>query len=206
MKGASSYMTKLFSYVVDHDYGEAPNPFGRYCTLAQCKYGTGGYKNVVELAEKGDWIVGTGGADLRKSAGHGKLIYAMRVDENPSLTAYCNDRRFAKRIDAKHDLSTRDRFALVSRYFYYFGRQAVRIPSRFLHYPLEQSGQGFRYRDFTEDFIRDFTTWLELKFEAGMNGWPCGWLPEFTTQLCILVQAKVRRRCGEKRRSLACRR
>ena len=36
----------------------------------------------MELAEEGDWIAGTGGADLSKSAGHGKLIYAMRVDEN----------------------------------------------------------------------------------------------------------------------------
>ncbi|MBW2740862.1 MAG: hypothetical protein JRE64_18905 [Deltaproteobacteria bacterium] len=25
---------KLYSYVVDHDYGYAPNPFDGYCTLA----------------------------------------------------------------------------------------------------------------------------------------------------------------------------
>ena len=28
-------MPKLFSYVVDHDLGFAPNPFGGFCTLAK---------------------------------------------------------------------------------------------------------------------------------------------------------------------------
>jgi hypothetical protein len=45
--------------------------------------------NIDEMAEKGDWIAGTGGSDLRKSAGHGKLIYAMRIDEKISLAEYC---------------------------------------------------------------------------------------------------------------------
>jgi hypothetical protein len=43
--------------------GYAPRPFGRYCTPAKCKYGSGRFKNVVELAEEGDWIAGTGGVD-----------------------------------------------------------------------------------------------------------------------------------------------
>ena len=60
-------MPRLFSYVVDHDYGYAPHPFGRYCTLAKCKYGSGRFENVVELAEVGDWIAGTGSVDLTKN-------------------------------------------------------------------------------------------------------------------------------------------
>ena len=71
-------MSKLFSYVVDHDLGFAPDPFGGFCTLAKCKYRTS-RRNIVELAQVNDWIAGTGGVDLRKSAGHGKLIYAMRA-------------------------------------------------------------------------------------------------------------------------------
>lgn len=70
---------KLFSYVVDHDNGFAPNPYYGVCTLAHCKFGRKGYKNAVELAKVGDWVVGTGGKG-KKSAGHGKLIYAMRKD------------------------------------------------------------------------------------------------------------------------------
>ncbi len=60
-------MPKLYSYVVDHDYGYAPCPFGG-CTLAKCKYGTikcktGTRRNIVELAEEGDWIAGLGIAE-----------------------------------------------------------------------------------------------------------------------------------------------
>src|ERR1019366_9436697 len=109
------YMTKLYSYVVDHDLGYAPNPFGGFCTLAKCKYGTvkcrnGSYRrNIVELAEEGDWIAGTGGASSQ-SAGHGKLICAMRVDEIISLAEYCRG-NIGNRIDAEHDIAEKSRYA-----------------------------------------------------------------------------------------------
>ena len=111
-------MPRLFSYVVDHDYGYAPCPFGGYCTLAKCKYGSK-KRNIVELAEEGDWIAGTGGADLGKSAGHGKLIYAMRVDEIVPLGDYCRS-HCGDRIDAEHDVDEDDRFALISHHYFYF--------------------------------------------------------------------------------------
>ncbi len=95
-------MPKLFSYVMDHDLGFAPNPFGGFCTLAKCKFGSS-RRNIVDLAEECDWIAGTGGADQTKSAGHGKLIYAMRVDEKISLGKYCRAHG-GNRIDAEHDI------------------------------------------------------------------------------------------------------
>lgn len=54
-------MVKLFSYVVAEDRGFAPNPTGGYCTLANCKCRHEGirWRNIVELAKVGDWIVGT---------------------------------------------------------------------------------------------------------------------------------------------------
>ncbi len=91
-------MPKLYSYVVDHDHGFAPCPFCGFCTLAKCKYGSK-KRNIVEMAEEGDWIAGTGGVDLCKSAGHGKLIYAMRVDEKIPLREYCRAHG-GDRIDA----------------------------------------------------------------------------------------------------------
>ena len=74
---------KLFSYVVDHDAGYGPNPYFGLCTLCRCKFRKFPErpKNIVELAEKGDWVVGTGGANPQKSAGHGKLVYAMQVEQ-----------------------------------------------------------------------------------------------------------------------------
>ena len=77
-------MTKLYSYVVRFDLGFAPNPFGGLCTLAKCKIGNK-QRNIVEMVEVGDWIVGTGGADPRTSSGNGTLIYAMRVDKKIPL-------------------------------------------------------------------------------------------------------------------------
>jgi hypothetical protein len=43
----------LFSYVVDHDLGFAPNPASGYCTLVHCKFeGKSGRRNIVELAKQ----------------------------------------------------------------------------------------------------------------------------------------------------------
>jgi hypothetical protein len=125
---------KLYSYVVDHDVGYAPNPYGKICTLCRCKFRD--YptkpKNVVELANVGDWIIGTGGKGNR-SAGHGKLIYAMRVDEKPTRAEYY--RSFSRtRMDNEPPLSDFEKskqFALVSRHFYYFGANAIKIPKAF---------------------------------------------------------------------------
>lgn len=52
---------QLFSYVVDHDEGFAPNPAGGLCTLAYCKFSHSGKRNLVEMAADGDWVVGNGG-------------------------------------------------------------------------------------------------------------------------------------------------
>lgn len=166
-------MPKLFSYVVDHDHGYAPNPEGGFCTLAKCKYGTK-KRNIVELAKVGDWIAGTGGVVLSKSAGHGKLIYAMRVDEKIPLAEYCRS-NIGGRIDAKHDIGEKGRTALISHHFFYFGRNAIdisEIPRKLLDHPFEKSGPGHR-SDFSNEFINDFAKWLKTTFKVGVHGQPC---------------------------------
>lgn len=83
-------MVKVYSYVVDHDNGYGPNPYFGLCTLCRCKYRKRRdvkRRNIVELAEVGDWVIGTGGAS-KQSAGHGRLVYAMRVDEKPTRWKY----------------------------------------------------------------------------------------------------------------------
>jgi hypothetical protein len=167
-------MPKLFSYVVEHDYGFAPNPFGGFCTLAKCKYRTSSRRNIVELAEVGDWIAGTGGADRRKSAGHGNLVYAMRVDEIVPLNAYCLV-HCGDRIDADPEDDGGDRIALISHYFFYFGRHATDIsdiPRQHLDHPFEKGGPGHR-SDFGEEFVGAFAKWLKANFKVGVHGPPC---------------------------------
>jgi len=178
---------KLFSYVVQHDTGYAPNPYFGICTLCRCKYRGCAKKpkNVVELAKEGNWVVGTGGASQR-SAGHGKLVYAMRVDKTLTREQYYACPRFAKKKPVENGtyqqrrgdnkrprtrFERREQFALISRHFYYFGANAIAIPKKdFPH--LEKRGPGFR-SDFDEKYIDRFVTWLEKGYKTGKQGEPC---------------------------------
>lgn len=163
---------KLYSYVVDHDTGFAPNPYGGLCTLCRCKFRMRreGKKNLVEMAKVGDWVVGTGGAGKR-SAGHRKLVYAMRVDKKPTREEYY--RHYPKkRADNKlpcNDFEKREQFALVSKHFYYFGRDAIAIPETL---KLEKKGPGYRC-DFNQADIDRFVEWLEGQKKRGKCGEPC---------------------------------
>lgn len=78
----------LYSYVVKHDTGFAPNPFHGYCTLACCK------PAIRRTAGEGDWVVG-----LTPKGTGSRIVYFMRVDEAPKTFAeYWSDSRFiAKR-------------------------------------------------------------------------------------------------------------
>jgi hypothetical protein len=188
MKAASVKKTDptIYSYVVEHDNGHAPNPYFDFCTLCRCKYRIQptGRKNIVELAKEGDWIVGTGGASDR-SAQHGKLIYAMRVDEKITRGEYFDDRRFAAKRRAangayertrgdnewpKSKFERNEQFALVSSHFYYFGAKAIDIPERFKHF--EKKGPGFRSH-FDQTDIHQFLRWLTKRRRLGKQGEPC---------------------------------
>jgi hypothetical protein len=182
----------LFSYVVDHDTGDAPNPYFEYCTLCVCKYreAPDKPKNVVEQAKIGDWVVGTGGADLRKSAGHGRIIYAMRVTDKTTLQDYFTSAEFACKkfrptgnyrygdnVEPRTEFDKHERFVLISEHFYYFGRNAISIPKK--RFPaLEKKGRGFKRR-FEEAFIEDFVKWIETETgkQPGKHGEPCLQLP-----------------------------
>jgi hypothetical protein len=174
---------KVYSYVVEHDNGYAPNPYFRFCTLCGCKFEGG--KNIVQLAKEGDWIIGTGGANLKRSAGHGKLVYAMRVDEKLTRSEYFTDSQFEQKKpvktgnykqrhgdneDPRYDVKEHKDFALVSRHFYYLGANAIDIPEGFKNF--EKKGPMFRYVD-SADFCR-FIEWLKTKYKPGIHGEPCG--------------------------------
>jgi len=174
--------SKLFSYVVNHDHGFAPNPYHGCCTLAHCKFSKDGKRrNIVELAQPGDWIVGTGGADLSRSSGHGTIVYAMRVDLKLSLRDYFTDASFMKKKPStkyrygdnlkKH--VSEQRFVLIAKRFYYFGSNAVPIPKTLKTGvpPLEKRGPGFK-SNFPQSFIRKFEKWIE-SLPRGVQGNPC---------------------------------
>ena len=78
----------VFSYVIEHDLGFAPNPFHGVCTLACCK------PEIRKKAQVGDLILGMG-AVKPKLSGH--LCYWMWVDEVLSFDEYWADPRFRRK-------------------------------------------------------------------------------------------------------------
>jgi len=78
----------LYIYVVDRDFGFAPNPFHGYCTLATCK------PRIRATAKLGDWIMGVGGGRLNAT---GKCIYLMKVTEISTFNDYWLDPRFQRK-------------------------------------------------------------------------------------------------------------
>jgi hypothetical protein len=84
---AQPHFQTLYSYIVTHDTGFAPNPFFGYCTLACCK------PMIRRNAKIGDWIVG-----LSPKKYGNRLVYFMRVDEIlSSFDLYWRDTRFANK-------------------------------------------------------------------------------------------------------------
>ncbi|MBK7886887.1 MAG: hypothetical protein IPJ86_06145 [Bacteroidetes bacterium] len=85
-------MTKLYSYIIKHDGGAAPNPFWGLCTLTICK------PAIRRTARIGDWVIGTGSKNSKLSDGKiydlsDSIVYAMKITDIKSLSdydTYCN--------------------------------------------------------------------------------------------------------------------
>jgi len=184
---------KLYSYVVRHDTGFAPNPFWGYCTLATCKPG------IRQSAQAGDWVVGTGSV---RTVGSGMLVYAIQVAEVLPLECYFSDSRFeAKkpivggtprqccgdnmyfkddrgewkwipsayhRKQAEKERDIKGRNVLIARHFYYFGGHAVEVPSEYSDLIVVR---GYKYKH-NPDAVRSFLGWLETSFKPGIHGSP----------------------------------
>ena len=78
----------VFSYVVEHDLGFAPNPFHGACTLACCK------PDIRRFARPGDYVLGTGAC---RPGLQGHLIYWMRVGEILTFDEYWAAERFRRK-------------------------------------------------------------------------------------------------------------
>lgn len=78
-------MARAYMYVVDRDFGFAPNPFHGFCTLATCK------PPIRKGARGGDWVFGMGGSRLKAT---GRCIYAMEVTLAVTFDEYWSSREF----------------------------------------------------------------------------------------------------------------
>lgn len=156
-------MSRVYIYVVDRDFGFAPNPFHGVCTLATCK------PPIRKGADVGDWVVGMGGGRLKAT---GRCVYAMRVSAAFSFNQYWASPEFRdkrpvrngsrvmmvgdniyhrpegsvgwQQLDSHHSLEdgspnplniekdTKANRVLVSRHFFYFGKDAPQVPAHIL--------------------------------------------------------------------------
>ena len=78
-------MATVYIYVVDRDFGFAPNPFHGFCTLATCKPG------IRKSAKPGDWVIGMAGSRLKAT---GKCVFAMRVTDTMTFNEYWSSPTF----------------------------------------------------------------------------------------------------------------
>jgi hypothetical protein len=185
----------LFSYNMTSDDGFAPNPFGGICTLACCK------PIIRKNANLGDWVIGT----TRSSTSKARIVYAMRVDRGLTFELYwdfpeyeckkpnknngCGDNIYQKGRDAhlvqvKSIFHGKEHFktdtsinrVLISKRFYYFGKEAVEIPDKFSsvvhttqgHKTLKPNPPNSNKRNIVPLFLE----WLQEKFEPGVHGEP----------------------------------
>ncbi|ABE46626.1 hypothetical protein [Polaromonas sp. JS666] len=155
---------RLFSYVVARDYGFAPNPFGKSCTLATCK------PQIRQSAAKGDWIIGL---SARQDNPDLSIVYVMRVDNVVTYNEYWSDEQYSykkpsrsgslkqvfgdniyhriepggwQQVDSHHSLEdgspnprniandTQSEHVLIGDRFAYWGSRGPKVPSAFLNF------------------------------------------------------------------------
>lgn len=190
---------KIYSYVISRDFGFAPNPFGKYCTLATCK------PYIREGASIGDWVVAKGGANLSTK---GLLVFAMKVVQKLTYNEYWNTPMFQykkpvlngslkqmygdniyyrtqtgnwSQANSHHSLAdgsinednlkrdTKSNYVLISDQFYYFGKNAISLPKRFNG--ILHKGRVHKIIE-EEKFCQSFIKWLSEKYEVGYHADP----------------------------------
>jgi len=182
---------RLFSYVITHDTGFAPNPYGGVLTLATCK------PKIRAVAKIGDWLMGTGSA---AAVGNGRVVYAGQVSEILPIARYGEDARFEMKRpcpgkeqwnllgdniyltqpdgtwkqrrnpfhqskDMERDLSGLN--VLVCERYWYFGSCAPELPAHL----LACVKKGPAHRCVRSKLLSEVTTWLH-SHPQGMNGIP----------------------------------
>ena len=189
----------LYSYVVAHDDGFAPNPFHGVCTLACCKPG------IRRSAQKGDYIIGLG----PKRSGN-CVVFAMRVEETLGFNDYWHDERFRTkrpdrdrgRVEACGDniyhwnaaegkwkqersnhsgrgreehirKDTGGESVLVGWDFVYWGSEGPPLPGNLSGLIV---GRGHKSRA-NDRHIPAFIEWFNSFEDRGLLGKPTGWLP-----------------------------
>jgi len=190
-------MSKTYIYVVDRDFGFAPNPFHGYCTLATCK------PKIRNKAQVNDWVIGMGGSTLKAT---GRCIFAMRITEKITFNEYWGNPKFLDKkpvrngsrkmmvgdniyhratdnewcqSDSHHSnpdgsvnlpnlkRDTQSDKVLLSRHFFYFGSEAKVVPPELLNAIGYKNPRD--YRVFASETTARLIGWLHISFLESLN-------------------------------------
>ena len=181
-------MPNVFMYVVDRDFGFAPNPFHGLCSLATCK------PIIRRVAVVGDWVIGMGGVRLSAT---GRCVFAMKITQIISFNEYWdnpiyNDKKPIRngsrkmivgdniyhhslgtwhQVDSHHSNAdgtpnqtnvvndTQSNAVLLSNNYYYFGSAAVQIPGEIITKMGYKNVRGFK--KFALNNAQSLITFLE---------------------------------------------
>lgn len=206
---------ELFTYVVVQDTGFAPNPFFGVCTLATCKpairKGARRGDWVVGIGSVQNQIDGTLVYAMRVDERlpfddywTDPMFQCKRPDLEGDSKQRCGDNLYHQTLDGEWIAATslhscgpcgdddshleRDTsapYVLVSWSFAYYGKDAVRIPSRFRnHEGNDYFGSVRNYRrNFPDDLRSEFIIWLDSQAHIGRKGEPLhqAWLTNVET-------------------------
>lgn len=188
-------MPDVYMYVVDRDFGFAPNPFHGICTLATCK------PIIRRVAKDSDWVIGMGGTRLKAT---GRCVFAMKISRSVTFNEYWanptyRDKRPIRngslkmiigdniyhqsnggwqQLDSHHSHpdgspnihnvknDTQTDSVLVSDYFFYFGSAAVEIPAPILQNLGYTNGRNHRKFDFA--VAQPLISFIEANFISNL--------------------------------------
>jgi len=151
-KRTKAEMIKHYVYRLDHDTGFAPHAQQHVCTLCGCKV-----SSVETWARAGSWVIGIGGNGTGKPD---LLIYAMLVESTPRVDELRGKSPDLVNYLRGHEIEG-DARILVSRFYYYFGRNAVAVPQKLQHDLLFRS-QGCK--KVGNEAIAQLASYLRLKY------------------------------------------
>jgi len=190
-------MPRVYIYVVDRDFGFAPNPFHGLCSLATCK------PDIRNTAQIEDWIFGVGGKNLKAT---GRCIFAMKITQKITFNEYWTDKQYNDKKPVRngskkmmlgdniyyqdnaniwhqahshHSLSngnentynlnrdTKSKNVLISNHFYYFGSSAPVIPENIFIELNYRNRIGHRVFDLA--IAKNIVKWVEENFKESIN-------------------------------------
>lgn len=212
---------QIWTYVITHDHGSAPNYEGRYTTLAICK------PLIRRSAKRGDLIIAFSGARTKTKNPH-SVCWAGIVSEAMPIATYWNDPRFAHKkpdrskvpdniykpnaqnnlVWVDNEIHTSNQIArdtgginvLVFKERWYFGANGPEIPEPFGLRMSPHSRRGHRRYDDRDTDLPKLKKWFDAQKEtkpptSGTVSKHCGPQCSCTIDKCSPARAPHKNGC-----------